>query len=312
MELLELQKQIINKNLNLFYIFVGDEIAIQKIYINKMAEIAKLQIEYVENFKSIYNKLQQNDIFNTKKLYVIMDDVEFTKQDKLWLDFDYTKNNGNMVIFKFNTLDKRSKYYKHYEKEMVEFNKLSEEVLTEYIHKELPNLLNENCKELINICNSSYNQILLEIDKLKNYQLNKPNNNINIDFTLLNLNGAFHKDISDITFDFVEKVLRRDIRSVYKMQQQLKQIGESNIKLLSLLYNNFKTILLIQSCKSNDICKTTGLQYYQVKYNQDKINIYATSELIYILKKIQQIEEGIKTGLIDEPISLDYLLVNIL
>ena len=54
------------------------------------------------------------------------------------------------------------------------------------------------------------------------------------------------------------------------------------------------------------------VQYYQVKYNQDKKNIYATSELIYILKKIQQIEEGIKTGLIEEPISLDYLLVNIL
>lgn len=312
MELSQLQKQIINNNLDLFYIFVGDEIAIQKIYINKIAEVAKLQVEYIDSFKLIYNKLQQNDIFNTKKLYVIMDDIEFTKQDKLWLDFDYTQNNGNLIIFKFNNLDKRSKYYKHYENQIVEFVKLSDEVLTQYIHKELPSFTNENCKQLIDICNSSYNQILLEIDKLKNYGADKPNNNINIDFTLLNLNGAFHKDISDITFDFVDKVLRRDIKSIYKMRQQLKQIGESNIKLLSLLYNNFRTILLIQSCQSNDICKTTGLQYYQVKYNQDKKNIYATSELIYILKKIQQIEEGIKTGLIEEPISLDYLLVNIL
>lgn len=312
MELLELQKQIIDKNLNLFYVFVGDEIAIQKIYINKMAEITKLQIEYVENFKSIYNKLQQNDIFNTKKLYVIMDDVEFTKQDKLWLDFDYTQNNGNLVIFKFNNLDKRSKYYKHYENEIVEFNKLSEDVLIQYIHKELPELSNENCKELITICNSSYNQILLEIDKLKNYELNKTNNNINIDFTLLNMNGAFHKDISDITFEFIDKIIRRDVKAVYNLWQQIIKVGENNLKLLALLYNNFKTILLIQSCKSNDICKTTGLQYYQVKYNQDKQNIYTTSELIYILRKIQQIEENIKTGLIDDNIALGYLLVNIL
>lgn len=312
MELSQLQKQIINKNLNLFYIFVGDEIAIQKIYINKIAEIEKLQIEYADNFKSIYNKLHQNDIFNTKKLYVVVDDIEFTKQENLWLDFDYTQNNGNLIIFKFNNLDKRSKYYKHYENEIVEFVKLSDDVLTQYIHKELPSMSNENCKELIDICGSSYNQILLEIDKLKNYQVDKPTNNINIDFMLLNRNGAFHKEISNITFDFVEKVLLRDIATIYDMQQQLKQIGESNLKLLSLLYNSFKTILLIQSCQSNDICKTTGLQYYQVKYNQDKKNIYATSELIYILKKIQQIEEGIKTGLIEEPISLDYLLVNIL
>ena len=311
MNIQELQKQIINNNLNLFYIFVGEEIAIQKIYINKIAEVSNLQIEYIDNFKSIYNKLQQNDIFNTKKLYIILDDIEFIKEEKLWLDFDYTQNNGNLIIFKFNNLDKRSKYYKHYENEIVEFNKLSDDILIQYIHKDLPLLSVENCKELINICNNSYNQILLELDKLKNYEC-IDTHNVNIDFTLLNMNGAFHKDISDITFDFVDKVLRRDIINVYKLREQLRQIGESNIKILSLLYTNFKIILLLQSCKSDDICKTTGLQYYQVKYNQDKKNIYSTGELIYILKKIQQLEEGIKTGLIDEYISLDYLLVNIL
>ena len=53
MELSQLQKQIINNNLDLFYIFVGYEIAIQKIYINKIAEVAKLQVEYVDSFKLI-------------------------------------------------------------------------------------------------------------------------------------------------------------------------------------------------------------------------------------------------------------------
>ena len=106
--------------------------------------------------------------------------------------------------------------------------------------------------------------------------------------------------------------LKRKIKSIFELQKQLQQIDESNIKLLSLLYTGFKTVLLIQSCKSNDICKTTGLQYYQVKYNQDKINIYSTSELVNILKLIQYVEEGIKTGTIDETISIDYLLVNIL
>ena len=106
--------------------------------------------------------------------------------------------------------------------------------------------------------------------------------------------------------------MKRDIKKVYDLHKKLKLIGESNIKLLSLLYNNFKIVLLIQSCKSNDICKTTGLQYYQVKYNQDKLNYYTIGELVYILRKIQQIESGIKQGTIDEVISLDYLLVNIL
>lgn len=88
--------------------------------------------------------------------------------------------------------------------------------------------------------------------------------------------------------------------------------GESNIKLLSLLYNNFKIILLIQSCKSSDICKTTGLQNNQVYYNKDKTGYYSIGELVNALKIIQKTEEGIKTGKIDEQISIDYVLTNIL
>ena len=308
MDLQELQKQIINKKLDDLYIFTGDEIAIQKIYINKIAKIKQIDIEYVEDFKSIHSKLNVNNIFNTKKLYVIIDDVEFTKQEKIW---DEINTNKNIIIFKFNNLDKRSKFYKQFENKLVEFNKLSDEVLTQYIQKEI-NMSKENCESLIKICNNNYNQILLEIDKIIQYgktqMVDTPYDFI---FNILNNSGAFHKEISDITFEFVEKVLKRDIKATYDLQKKLKQIGESNIKLLSLLYTNFKIILLIQSCKSNDICKTTGLQYYQVKYNQDKLGFYTIGELVYILRIIQKIEKGIKTGMIDESIALDYLLVNV-
>lgn len=77
--------------------------------------------------------------------------------------------NGNIIIFKFNELDKRSKFYKQFENGIVEFNKLSDEILIQYIQRELP-LSNQNCKKLIDICNSNYNQILLEINKIKQFQ----------------------------------------------------------------------------------------------------------------------------------------------
>lgn len=310
MNLQELQKQIIDNNFNDIYIFIGDEIAIQKIYINKIAETAGLELQYIEEFKQIYNKLSSNDILNTKKVYVILDDIDYIKQEKIWNEI---KTNGNIVIFKYNTLDKRSKFYKTFSNDLVEFNRLSDDVLTLYIKKQIPTLSELNCKKLIDICNGSYNQILLELDKLQQYSDSLDDyTHYNNHFEYLDSIGAFHKEVSDITFEFIEKVMLRDIESIYKLRLKLQQLNESNIKLLSLLYNNFKTILLIQSCKSSDICKTTGLQYYQVKYNKDKTNIYTIGELVYILKLIQRIEKGIKTGLIDEIISLDYLLVNIL
>lgn len=309
MTIQDIQKQIINKQLDNVYIFTGEEIAIQKIYINKLAQVNNMQIEYVDSYNQIKNRLKNTNLFNEIKLYVIIDDIEFTKAELIWNELDYMQS-SNIIIFKYNNMDKRNKFYKHYENKIVEFNKLSDDVLTHYIKKEIA-LNDSNCKELINICNSNYNQILLEIDKIKNLE-DARLNDYNDVFQYLDNCEAFHKEISDITFEFIDNVLKRKTKPIFELQKQLQQIDESNIKLLSLLYTGFKTVLLIQSCKSNDICKTTGLQYYQVKYNQDKVNIYSTSELVNILKLIQYVEEGIKTGTIDETISIDYLLVNIL
>lgn len=312
-ELPELQKQIINNNLDNLYIFTGEEIAIQKVYIDKIKEVSNKELCYVDDLKSIYNKLSSNDIFNTKRIYVIVDDIDLTKQEKVWVDLS-TRLNGNIIILKYNNLDKRGKFYKYFKNIIVEFNKLSDDVLVQYIRKDLPSLSNENCKKLITICNGNYNQILLEIDKIKQYNdsYNNGNNDLDILFNTLDEQSAFHKEISDITFDFIDKVLKRQIKTVYELRKKLIEINESNIKILSLLYNSIRTVLLIQSCKSSNICGTTGLQYYQVKYNEDKKGFYTTGELINALRIIQKVESGIKMGKMEDSISLDYVLVNIL
>jgi len=219
MNIQELQKQIIDKQLNNLYVFLGEEIAIQKIYVNKIAEVKNLEIQYIEEYKQIHNSLNVNNLFDIKKLYVILDDLDILKQENVWQEIN---TNGNIIIFKYNSLDKRSKFYKEFESKIVEFNKLSDGVLIKYIQKEI-NLSGENCKKLIDICNSNYNQILLELDKIKNYDIYNEHN-YNSYFVVLDMQGAFHKEISDITFLFIEKVITRDIKQVYELQKQLKQI----------------------------------------------------------------------------------------
>ena len=189
MNIQELQKQIIDKQLNNLYVFLGEEIAIQKIYINKIAEVKNLEIQYIEEYKQIHNSLYVNDLFNTKKLYIILDDLDILKQENVWGEIN---TNGNIIIFKFNNLDKRNKFYKFFEQQIIEFNKLSDEVLTKYIRKELPNLSEQNSKKLIDICNHSYNQILLEINKINNYA----------DYPYEPLLGT---NLTDLTFNQLEK-----------------------------------------------------------------------------------------------------------
>lgn len=58
--------------------------------------------------------------------------------------------------------------------------------------------------------------------------------------------------------------------------------------------------------------KTTGLKSNEIYFNKNKTRYYSIGELVNVLKLIQKTEEGIKTGKIDEEISIDYILCNIL
>lgn len=308
MNLQEMQRQIKDNELKDLYIFIGEEIAVQKVYIQKIGSIKSLQVQYVDSYKSIYGNIVNNDLFNLKKLYVIVDDDDILKQEDSW---DKIKTNGNMIIFKFNNLDKRSKFYKYFEKDIVEFDKLSDEILKNYIKREVP-LNDNNCKRLIEICGNNYNQILLEIDKIKNFEDARFQDSFDQVFEVLDSLGAFHKEVSDVVFKFVEAVVERNTKQIYDLQKQLKINNEPVLKIIGLLYSNIKTILLIQSCKSNDICKTTGLQSNQVYYNKDKTGYYSTGELVRALRILQKLESGIKTGKIEEQFALDYFIVSVI
>lgn len=308
MNLQELQQQIINKNIDNLYVFTGEEIAVQKIYINKIAEIKHLEVQYIEEYKQIHNSLNVNDLFDTKKLYVILDDLDILKQENVWQTIN---PNENIIIFMYNNLDKRGKFYKQFENKIVEFNKLSNDILIKYIQKEIP-LNNRNCNRLIEICDSNYNQLLLEIDKIKNFEDARFQDSYDQIFEVLDSLDAFHKEVTDITFEFINAIVIRDINRIAELQKEWQRQNDSCLGILTLIYNNLKTILLIQSCKSNDICKTTGLQSSQVYYNKDKTGYYSAGELVRALRIIHRVESGIKRGTVDEQIALDYIVVNII
>ena len=116
----------------------------------------------------------------------------------------------------------------------------------------------------------------------------------------------------DAIFDLVDAILKRQTRRVYYLLDQCRQVNEANMVILSVLYNNAKQVYQVQVCESSDVCKSTGLTSYQVKCAKEKCGNYSDDELLNILKLIQKIQKGIITGQIEDEISVDYLLVQIL
>ena len=313
MKIVDVKNQIKSKSPKSFYIFTGDEIEVINIYINKIAECRNLEVVRVDSLSNIYSKFLSKSFVTKNYCYVLRDDKELLTQEKVWDAISVKGVQGNnIIILILSNVDKRSKFYKRFQNSIVEFEHLSDTVLIKYIKKEIP-LNDRNCKRLIDICESDYSRILLEVDKIKQYAKGFSGNyGFDNFFQMLVDNGTIYQPPKDAIFDFVDSVLKGKSVKSFELLKNCYGVGESPIVLLSVLYNNVKQVLQVQSCTSKDIAKTTGLSTWQVKCAKEKCGYYSIGDLVYFLKLIRRVEKGIKTGEIEEGIAVDYVLVNML
>ena len=319
MKLHELQKQIVSKKLDKVYVFTGEEIGVMDIYLDKIYSIVGCDVVRMESVQEAYAKMTQRRISGAPRCFVVRDDKEFLKQDKIWdTVFSLADKSPDYLILIYSSIDKRSKFYKQNTERLTEFEKLSPELLAKYISKELPGIKERDARKLAEICECNYSRILLECDKIRHYVHRIQKSNGAVDFgkamNILIEQGVIFQPIGDITFKFTDAILTRDYQNTSRYLREARLKGESEVMILSLLYNGFKQILMVQGLgrDQRDAVKRTGLTSWQVKMAQEKQGHYSISELIKALKIIRFVEMGIKTGQIDAGVSLEYVIVNIM
>ena len=311
MNINDVKTDIKNKQLSSYYIFAGEEIEVQRIYINKIAETANLPVIRANSVADIWHTLTRPQLFDSKAVYVVRDDKDFQSNEKLQAQLDNDIFNGNILILLLTNIDKRTKLYKEFNSHIVVFEHLATDILIKYIQKELA--LNKTCCErLIALCDNDYSRILLEIDKIKSFIRFLPESNCNKVFEQFVKEGVIYTPPKDAIFDLVDAVLRRQVDQVYNLLRQCYDVGEANMVILNVLYTNAKQVLQVQSCDSSDIAKSTGLTAWQVKCAQARKGHYSIGELVNILRMIQKIQHDVVTGLMEDEVSVEYLLVNIL
>jgi len=254
-----------------------------------------------------------NKLFNSARtLYLLRDDKEFMTNEKAQKRVLETLSD-NVLILLVSSVDKRTKFYKTYSELFVEFTTLEHAVLKRYVQKSIK-LSDRNTERLMEVCENNYGRILLEIDKIKQLQEWNTAPNISADdcFEVLLNEKVIYQPPYDAVFDFVDNVLRRNTAVAFDLYEQCKAIGESTLVMLSVLYTNAKQVLQVQSCKSTDVAKSTGLTAWQIKKAREKLNRYSIGELVYMLKLIHSVEKGIKTGRMEEQYAIQYVLVNVM
>lgn len=316
MDLKTLKSQIKTGEFDSFYIWDVEEAATAKVYRDMIAQKAGAKVSYVDTISDVFSKARQKSLIKSRMLYVIINDKEFLKNEKAWTALGNGRDlKDDIVIFYYTESDKRLKFWKNYKDRVVEFTRLDDRILEKQIQKEMP-LSEEGCHKLIEICEGDFSRIQLELDKLRSWldRVDPTGDDWSYDKGLDYLIefGAIYKQPQDAIFDFTSAVLDRKPKRAYNLLEQSHAIGEPNMRLITVLYNNFRALLQVQTCGSNDISKSTGLNGFQIKNVKPFIDRYSDEELEDALRILREAEVGIKTGRVADDVSMDYCLVNIL
>ena len=311
MTLTTVKSHIKAKEFNSFYIFTGPEAEIMRLYIEKIASTYGGDIKNLDSITNLASRMKQRSVLQNRSVYVLRDCKDFLSNDEL--QERITQNNtfyDCIIIFVYTTIDKRSRMYKKFKDQIVEFDYMADDILVKYIQRQA-DLSERNCRRLVELCENDYSRILLEVDKIKRYAKAK---SIADDkaFTELVDQRVIYIPPKDAVFDFVDAVLKDQPRKSFELLQESYDCGEATLVLLANLYSGAKALLQVQSYTgSGKITEATGLTPFQVKLANGRKGHFSNSELVHIMKQVRAAEKGIKAGEIEDRIAVAYVLTNI-
>ena len=317
MELVDLMKSISCNSIPHFLILYGEEQKIIDIYIQNIVQSADGKKVVVDNVSQAVKDNGKKSLDKSIKVYVVTEDTAFLTKEEAWENVRKSMHK-NYLILRYHSLDKRSAFVRKNQQNIVEFSHLSYDVLQQYIYRDLPDLSDENASKLISYCNNDYGRILLEVDKIKQYNeyIACFTNGISIDkcFEELDKQGLFHKEIGDITFELTGAVLGGYPEKAIQKLDEAKRKGEPAMMIASILYNGFRNLLAYQGLGKNKQGATerTGMTKGELYGCTKNVGGYNVEEVKRNMLFCQQVESGIKMGTIDEDIALEYLVLSCL
>lgn len=293
--LLDLQTQIREGSLLPFYIFTGEEIELQNIYLKQMGNVIR-----VDRVGDIYNKITSKLISGKFAVYVVRDDMDFIKSEKTWSSISDRIRNVVLVI-QVTTPNKCKKFIKELNDCVVEFNHMTT--------KQLLNVVNMDCsvsnkQYFIEACNNDLNTINNYLDIFKRAGIKELNKKI-VD--------EYIPTKEDVTvFQLADAVMRKDEQLTFKLLDQLLEDKNNVMGIIYAIYSQLHKCVLVEGYRGEkNISKVTGINSW-ICNNILRDNRIEPPKLLTALRLVQKYDKGIKTGKYDGVMACYSLIVEIL
>lgn len=261
--------------------------------INTFNMFGDKKIVIVTNLKNIINKEdEKNDIYINSLI-------------------KYLENQSdNILILCGDQLPRKKKLVECLEKNCIKIE-TSDFDMNSYIKNlfEDYNISNINIEILKNYCSNDISRIKHEIEKLKLYKL-EDKTIIKEDIDLL-----VSKNLDKTIFDLINNIEKNNKKEAFNIYRLLKENNEEDMKILSMLANNYRLIYQVKNLSINKSDKEIG-ELLAIK-NPKRISVlknkgynFTNDYLKKALSFLAELDYKIKTGLIDKEYAVCLFIAN--
>lgn len=314
----------------MIYLLYGTNEFLIKKEIKKIITENKIENIDISNYNlendlldNILDDASMNSLFNNQKLIIVENAYIFTGTTKkkglehnieLLLKYITDPNPDCILIFFINEekIDERKKIVKLIKEhgKVIEFNKLKD--IDNFVKKELDDYKMDNAtiRTFINFVGDNLAIITSEIEKLKLY---KDTDKIITKDDIYNVcSELLDVDMNELT----NSIVLKNMKTALKIYEGLIKQGEEPLQIIIRLANQFRIIYQVKELSkkgysNKDITNILGIHPYRIQKAMEISYSFPSKKLLSYMKRLAEIDEGIKLGTIDKNIALELFMLEI-
>lgn len=251
-------------------------------------------------------KIKQKSFLTTNNRIFVIDNEQDLANNIDTVDalISNTRKNNDLIIYKLDNIDKRSKIYKKYSRYIKNLD-LSEgyTFIKKYFDIDL-----DTYNHIISNCNNNFSRAYFEIDKANNLSCVR---NISIKQAFDAISEITNFQSLTTAFTLTNLFISKDIKQL-KEQLKLINTNEFDFGLLALLYSQYHNLFVVKSAGKNANTQSTGLTQFTIFECKKYINLYSIDELKLILNQLFDLDYKIKSGMLSSEYAYDLMLTRLL
>lgn len=318
-----IQEDITTGNLKPFYLLHGEEPYLKQQYKHKLIQALRAEEDSMNytryegkgiEVRQLIDLCETMPFFSDTRVILIEDSGFFKNKTEDFAEYLKTPPGYLRIVFVETEVDKRNRMYKTVKDlgRVVEFGVQDEKTLMRWaagiLGKEGKRIRQADMEMFLARTGTDMGNIRMELDKLIAYTMGRDT------ITAGDIESICTTQITNKIFDMVRAVTEKNQKRALELYYDLLTLKEPAMRILFLLARQFKQLLETkqlteEGAAQNEIASRLGVPSFAVRNLQACARSYSTGELMQAVEDFAESEEAVKTGRLEDVLSVELLIV---